>query len=275
MNGLVPHNAVVADIRALTSSVQSLTLKTKLPFSYMPGQFIMVTRYGHGELAAAITSVPRSWSAVRKKEKENKNIHTTESFEISAEGPFFNCPIGTVLGIRGPFGSAINPNNLTGKNLLFFASGPDSAALFPLIRCAAERCSDFSQVTIYTESEFSGEYLFKKDIPAWDSCPNIKTVRIAHRTDPADTAERIYSSMNALRINPERTVCFTAMPKEKTLPVIHIISGKFIKPENIYVHVRKQMHCAAGICGQCKTGSIHTCTDGPITQLSLLPEMRK
>src|SRR5208283_3786852 len=127
-------------------------------FDYEPGQFIMISVFGAGEIPISLTSAPTNRITfdicVRAVGKVTNAIHKLEA--------------GDLVGIRGPYGKGFPIRLLEGNDLLIVAGGLGIAPLRSIINYVLENRRDFGKVHILLGCKSPGDILFFDEIEQWN-----------------------------------------------------------------------------------------------------------
>ena len=102
--------------------------------AFRVGQFNMLTAFGVGEAAISVSSAPGTPGRV---EHTVRDVGTVTHALCSA-------PLGSVIGVRGPFGTDWGIEDLAGQDVVIIAGG---IGLAPLARCRVRppRCHDCTE----------------------------------------------------------------------------------------------------------------------------------
>ena len=220
-----------------------------------PGQFNMLYLFGVGE-------VPISVSAITD---DGGIVHTIRAVG-SVTRAMQDLEAGTVVGLRGPFGTAWPLEQARGRDLVLVAGGIGLAPLRPVIHAALERRSEFGRVVVCYGARSPGDMIFRDELDAWAERDDVD-LRItvdrgtaAWRGDVGVVTQLVdrggFDRRNTLAMTcgPEVMMRFTASSLER----------RGLKPEDIYVSMERNMRCAVGFCGHCQIGSHFVCRDGPV-----------
>ncbi len=116
---------------------------------YEPGQFVMLSLFGVGEIPISVASSPTQRASfeicVRAVGKVTRALHRLEA--------------GDELGVRGPYGHGFPIRILEGNDLLVIAGGLGIAPLRSLIRYVLDKSHDIVAPTL--GSKLSGNLMTK------------------------------------------------------------------------------------------------------------------
>lgn len=220
-----------------------------------PGQFNMLYLPGVGE-------VPISVSAVTN---DGGIVHTTRAVG-SVTRAMQGLEPGTVVGLRGPFGSAWPVAEAAGGDLVLVAGGIGLAPLRPVIHAVLERRADFGRVVICYGARAPGDRIFRDELDAWakhddlDLRVTVDRGTAAWRGDVGVVTQLVERggfdrrNTRAMVCGPEVMMRFSAASLER----------RGLKAEDIFVSMERNMRCALGFCGHCQIGAHFVCRDGPV-----------
>ena len=148
-------------------SVEDLTpleklFKIEIPeeveFHHQPGQFVQVSVWGFGEAPISISSSPT------RKGYFELGVRNAGSLTNA----FHQLNPGDKIGIRGPFGSCFDIQQLRDKDLLLIAGGCGLAPLRSLIQYCEDRREEFREIRILYGAKTPEDMLYKSELAAWE-----------------------------------------------------------------------------------------------------------
>ncbi len=145
-----------------------------------PGQFVMVSVFGVGEMPIVVTSSPgRSRDCfeicVRRVGDVTNALHRLQP--------------GERMGIRGPFGRGFPLEKMRGKDLLCVGGGTGIFPLRALINQVLDAPRFFGRVIILYGAKRPQELLFQDEFDAWAAHDNVECRTTVDRGD--ETWERL------------------------------------------------------------------------------------
>ncbi|WP_340681410.1 FAD/NAD(P)-binding protein [Amycolatopsis coloradensis] len=237
-----------------TSDSVTLTLAPagdRLP-EFRPGQFAMLYAHGIGEIPISVSAIPGDGTLV----------HT-----IRAVGPvsraLHDAEPGTVLGVRGPFGTAWRLDDDEG--LLLVAGGIGLAPLRPVLRQALA-CRSSRRVILIAGARTPADLLYREELRRLSDMDGPEVVltvdrgevgwngRVGFVTEPLATHPIDPAHTTALLCGPEPMMRFCA----------RALLGRGVPAERIEVSLERNMQCGNGLCGHCQLGPLLVCRDGPV-----------
>lgn len=266
---LIPHVAVVTDIRQDTPDVKTFRVVTpdgKKPFIHMPGQCAMVSIPGVGECMFSITSSPTNEEymefSIKKCGCVTEVIHAIEE--------------GQQITVRGPYGKNFPvETDFKGKDLLFIAGGIGLAPLRSVINYVRHYRKNYGKVVIVYGARSMDDLVFAKEIQEeWTNEENFEVYLTTDRPQegwnghvgfvPAYVKELgLDSSMTAVLCGPPIMIKFTLAGLEEL---------GFTR-DRVYTTLELRMKCGIGKCGRCNVGDKFVCKDGPVFRMDELDEL--
>ncbi|MGD1075518.1 MAG: FAD/NAD(P)-binding protein, partial [Thermodesulfovibrionales bacterium] len=162
-----------------------------------PGQFIMLSLFGVGEIPVSISSSPATRGSfdicVRVVGKVTNALHKLEA--------------GDEVGVRGPYGRGFPIRILEGNDLLIVAGGLGIAPLRSLIKHVLFNRRDYGKVHILLGCKTPEDMLFVDELEQWNSRMDVYyecTVDSA-APDWAGHVGRITTLIPGVHLEPERT----------------------------------------------------------------------
>jgi dihydroorotate dehydrogenase electron transfer subunit len=213
------------------------TLRFEYEAAARPGQFVMVWLPGEDELPMSLSYVGAT-----------KGV-TIKSMGASSDR-LRRVPVGTPLGIRGPYGNAFD---LSPRRILVVGGGSGSAVLAPAAAAAIARGSD---VVVAIGATTAEELLFA------DRFRNDgAVVHLATDDGTLGAPGYVTQVVEGLLRHQEFDDVWTCGPEVMMRKVIDAAA-----PRGIPVHcsVERWMKCAVGLCDACALGPWHVCVDGPV-----------
>ncbi len=243
-----------------TVTLELLPLAGPMPDSapdpFKPGQFNMVYAFGVGEVPVSLSGDPADGGRV---------VHTVRAVGAVSRAIAAAAP-GSVLGVRGPFGSAWPMAEAEGRDLLLVAGGLGLAPLRPAIRQALARAERYGRIAILYGSRGPAEILYSEELAAWGRRPG---ATVALTVDHADAAWEghvgvVPDLIPGISFDPGNSVAMLCGPEVMLRFTARALLGAGVPAGRIYVSMERNMKCAVGLCGHCQFGGDFICRDGPV-----------
>ena len=171
-----------------------------------PGQFMMLYAFGVGEVAISLSGLPERGDGVL--------VHTIRDVG-AVSGALHRAGPGTVIGVRGPFGTGWELESAAGHDVVIVAGGVGLAPLRPVILAALAQRSRYRRVVVISGARSPADFLFGREQQEWAGLEAIEL----HRT--IDVAASGWGSevgfvtepLARLRLDPARTHAFICGPE--------------------------------------------------------------
>ncbi|MEO0078845.1 MAG: FAD/NAD(P)-binding protein, partial [candidate division WOR-3 bacterium] len=273
-----PYEPFAVRIEKVTAENDARDLKTfdlsfvdagaRKSFSFTPGQFAFLSIFGVGEAPFGIASAPSE--ELVKYTVKRVGTFTTALHELEP---------GAVIGMRGPWGNSYPFDLMQGKDVVIVSGGFSFTTLRSTIVYLLDhaRRSQFGKITAVYGARSSGELLYKDEIKAWESNPDLDLHICVDRLNGAAWPKTEGLVPNVLKqvapsaANAVALVCGPPVMIRFTHPVLEQLG---FRPEHVFLSLENRMKCGIGKCGHCNIGPKYVCKDGPVfsyAQLKTLP----
>ncbi len=252
------EKAEIVDIKKLTDNEKlfRIVLKNKGSLDHEPGQFVMVSLYGIGEIPISVCSSPMISHyfelCVRAVGKVTRSMHKLKK--------------GDEIGIRGPYGKGFPVRILEGNDLLIIAGGLGLAPLRSLITYVLDNRRDFGKVHLLFGCKEPKDMLFSDELEQWNKRMDMHYSCTVDRASPdwAGNVGVITTLIPGVDIEPSRTFAAVVGPPVMYNFVIKELIVKGIPERNILLSFERNMKCGNGKCGRCQIQNLYCCQDGPV-----------
>jgi len=221
-----------------------------------PGQFVMVSLLGIGEVPISVCSSPTKRDSfelcVRAVGKVTRSLHKLKA--------------GDEIGIRGPYGKGFPIRILEGNDLLLIAGGLGLAPLRSLITYVLDNRRDFGKVHLLFGCKEPKEMLFSDELEKWNERTDLHYACTVDRAAPewAGNVGVITTLIPGVDIEPARTFAAVVGPPVMYNFVIKELISKGIPALQILLSFERNMKCGNGKCGRCQIQNLYCCQDGPV-----------
>jgi len=229
---------------------------TEGSLDHEPGQFVMVSLMGVGEVPISVCSSPARRDSfdicVRAVGKVTKCMHTLE--------------VGDEVGIRGPYGKGFPIRILEGNDLLIIAGGLGLVPLRSLIHYVLDSRRDFGMVQILFGCKEPKDILFSDELEQWSERIDLNYACTVDRADPdwKGNVGLITTLIPGIDIEPSRTFAAAVGPPVMYKFVIKELLARGLPERQILLSFERHMKCGIGKCGRCQIQDIYCCQDGPV-----------
>lgn len=225
-------------------------------FSFAPGQFNMLYVFGVGEVPISISGDPSKPETV---------MHTVRSVG-PVTGAICKLKPGSVLGVRGPFGSHWPLEEAVGSDVVIVAGGIGLAPLRPVLYYLLSNREKYGRVVLVYGARTPQEMLYRLELEKWRGRFDLD-VEATVDTAPAGWRGNVgvvTTLIPAARFDPLHTVAMVCGPEVMMRFTLRELGVRGVETENIYISMERNMKCAVGLCGHCQFGPAFVCKDGPV-----------
>jgi len=221
-----------------------------------PGQFNMLYLPGIGEAAISISGLQSTSGVI---------VHTIRSVG-SVTGAIGSLPLGTTLGMRGPFGSVWPLDRCVGRDVVLMGGGIGLAPLRPVVQEIMRRRDAFGSVHLLIGARTPQDLLYQNEYSTWQAAG----IDVETTVDRAGTnwsgqigvATLLLERLQLTR--PQQTALLTCGPEVMMLYAIRTALARGLSSHHIWLSLERSMNCAVGTCGHCQFGPHFICKDGPV-----------
>lgn len=223
--------------------------------AFLPGQFNMLYAYGIGEVPVSISSDPASGPL----------LHTIRAVG-SVTRPMAVLPVGEVIGLRGPYGSAWPLAVAQGGDLVIVAGGLGLAPLRPAILGALARRAQFGRLCLLYGTRSPADVLFADQLAAWRARGDLELRVTVDRAPPSWAGEVGVVTRLIARagFDPAHTTALICGPEMMMRFAGEALLQRGVPAPHIHLSLERNMKCAVGYCGHCQLGPHFVCRDGPV-----------
>lgn len=242
-----------------------ITLLNGDRLEHEPGQFIMISLLGIGEIPISICSSPMKRESfdicVRAVGKVTNSLHKLKA--------------GSEIGIRGPYGKGFPVRIFEGNDLLIIAGGLGIAPLRSLITYVLDNRRDFGKVHILFGCKEPKDLLFRDELEQWGQRTDLHYLCTVDKADPdwVGNVGVITTLIPGVDIEPARTFAAVVGPPVMYNFVIKELLAKQIPENQIYLSFERHMKCGNGKCGRCQIQNLYCCQDGPVFNYEKIKNM--
>jgi len=251
----IPRKAKIAERRSLTENIVGLRLKFTAgrPFSFHPGQFVMLSVLGFGEIPIGITTSPA--------EKGFFEVAVSSIGMVSQK--ICSLSVGDEVGVNGPFGNGFPLSKIKGKDVVLLAGGFGLAPLRSLIHLVQKDKKMFKSLKILSGARNPKFLLYRDEYKDWE-----KFAEVYLTVDEGDsTWKGCVGNITKLfdRINVDAgSVIIVCGPPPMFKPIINRYAGKRVAESDLLLLLERRMKCGIGKCQHCTCGKLYVCLDGPV-----------
>ncbi|OBH89894.1 FAD/NAD(P)-binding protein [Mycobacterium scrofulaceum] len=222
-----------------------------------PGEFMMLYAFGVGEAAISISGDPTV--------TDGSITHTIRAVGAVSRALHDAHP-GTIIGVRGPFGTTWGLAEAIGRDLVMVAGGVGLCPLRPAILGALADRSRYGKLTLVVGARSQADFVFAAQLEKWAQDPQIELHLIVDAKTPGWDGEvgLVTEPLGRLAVEPDRTTAFLCGPEPMLRFGAEALLAKGVAAKDIRVSLERNMQCGAGLCGHCQLGPLLLCRDGPV-----------
>jgi len=259
-DAMLPNWAEIVKIEQEAPGVNTywLTLtdpEVRKDYSFLPGQFNLLTIPGYGEAAISISSDPKDTEAIGHTIRLTGNV--TKAID--------RIGVGGKIGLRGPFGSAWPLEQLKGRDIYIAAGGIGLPPLRPALYQIMENRGDFGKVVVIYGARTPEDLQFKDEYDSWEEKGIEMMVCVDSCGDDWTGLVGVVPMLfYSLRIDRKKGALLTCGPEIMIHFAAYEAIARRIPRDRIFVSLEKNMKCGFGSCGHCQLGPYFVCKDGPV-----------
>jgi NAD(P)H-flavin reductase len=236
----------------LSEDMVMLRVKRPADFNFLPGQFVLVSVFGFGEVPIGVASSP----------SEKKYLELCIRSAGTVTKKICSLDAGDEVGLNGPFGNGFPMTKIKGRDIVVVAGGMGIFPLRSLILLLGENKNQFKSLTVITGARTPAKLCFSSEYPVWG-----KFAKVFATVDSGDKAWRgevgqitsLYKKAGVTK----GSVMIVCGPTAMCPSIIENFAGKNVKEEDLYFDLERRMECGIGKCQHCTCGKDYTCLDGP------------
>jgi anaerobic sulfite reductase subunit B len=219
-----------------------------------PGQFMMVTVFGVGEVPISVSGPPFLPGPV---------VLTVRAVGAVSRAICGSEP-GAILGLRGPFGNAWPVDAAAGGDVVVVAGGIGLAPLRPVVLRALERRGDYDAVSVLYGARTPGDLLYTGQLAEWTGVADVATTVDTAGAEWRGSVGVVTKLLGGARFRPEATTAFVCGPEIMMRFAAQALLEAGVPAARIQVSMERHMDCGVGLCGHCQLGPTLICRDGPV-----------
>lgn len=222
-----------------------------------PGEFMMLYAFGVGEAAISISGDPTV--------TDGSITHTIRAVGAVSRA-LHDAQPGSVVGVRGPFGTRWGLDDAVGRDLVMVAGGVGLCPLRPAVLGALAQRSRYGNVTLIAGARSRSDFVYAAQLEKWAADPQIElrvTVDVPVQGWRGEVG-LVTEPLRRLALSPERTTAFLCGPEPMLRFAAEALIAKGVAARDVRVSLERNMQCGIGWCGHCQLGPLLVCRDGPV-----------
>ncbi len=255
---MVPRPYLVTGTRRDTHDTHTLDLESVdgEPLAFEAGQFTMLQAFGVGEVPISISGDPARPGTLRHTVRDVGSV----SRALTAAAP------GTMLGVRGPFGTGWEVRDGSGGDVVFVAGGIGLAPLRPAI---LEVCADrgaYDRVAVLYGARTPEDILFADDLRSWSDDHRLDVDVIVDSGQHAwrGSVGLVTQLIERAEFDGARALALVCGPEVMMRHSAAALGDRGVPPARVRLSMERNMKCGVGLCGHCQLRELFLCVDGPV-----------
>ncbi len=220
-----------------------------------PGQFSMLWAFGVGEVPISFSGLPGDGLLLHTV----RAVGTVTSALASSE-------VGTVIGVRGPFGNGWGVSDAEGGDVVIVAGGLGLAPLRPAVEAVLAARDRYGRAVLLIGARSPEDLLFHDDLARWRSRLDFD-VQVTVDSSGADwhgDVGVVTNLIGRVPVEAAKTLALVCGPEVMMRFTTRSLVDRGLDAERIRVSLERNMQCAVGHCGHCQLGPELVCLDGPV-----------
>ncbi|MEM1694826.1 MAG: FAD/NAD(P)-binding protein [Nitrososphaerota archaeon] len=258
------RRAIVVNEIEEAPNVKTLAMKFSGDYNASPGQFNMIYVYGLGEVPISLANLPKSIGRSTVVE------HTIRNVGAITKAVVYRISIGSIVGIRGPYGRGWPLNEVEGRDILIIGGGIGMAPLRPTIKYIEKSRERFGRINILFGARTPQDMLYKYELDSFKSIPNTKLML---SVDTYSNGWQYYVGfvtdlINYVDTDVDNAVAFLCGPEPMMRIGVKKLLDKGFRKDCLFLSLERRMRCGVGVCGTCQFGQYFICRNGPVFRYS-------
>lgn len=221
-----------------------------------PGRFLMLWAPGVGEVPISIAGLPG----------DDRLVHSVRAVGAATTALCAAEP-GTVIGVRGPFGTAWPMAQAVGGDVVIVAGGIGLAPVRPVVQAILADRAAYRRVSLIVGARTAHDLLYRPALDAWwrEEIIDVRTTvdtPCSHWT--TGSVGVVTSELRRVPIDGPATVAMVCGPEVMMRIVGAALVDRGVPADRIAVSAERNMQCGVGRCGHCQLGPLFICRDGPV-----------
>lgn len=236
------------------------TLELSVPgggaVEFLPGQFNMLYVFGVGESAISISGDPAD---------KGRLTHTVRAVG-AVSSALTKMAAGSVVGVRGPFGSSWPVREAEGNDVVLVTGGLGLAPLRPAIYHLLANRERYGRVVVIYGARSPKDILYAEELGRWRQRLDVDIhVTVDHASGDWRGAVGVAPSLiPRASFDPSQTTAFVCGPEVMMRYTANALLDAGVAAERTWLSIERNMKCAVGLCGHCQFGPHFACKDGPV-----------
>jgi len=247
------YNCKILKVEKETADSKTFTLALPYKgFSFVSGQYVMVSLPGFGEAAISISS-----------DMSDKKIFQLTVREVGVlTSELHKKKKNDIIAVRGPYGRPFPVDKAKGKNVLIVVGGCGIPPIRPVILDATRNPKKYKKVFVFYGSKTEDTLFFKREYSQWNKSCEL-TIALENPKTKKYNKGMVTALFDIKKI-PNDAIAYICGPPIMYKFVIEKMIKQGFDPNNIFMSLERHMDCGQGVCQHCAVGGCYVCKDGPV-----------
>ena len=254
---MVPRLFLLADRRQDTADTFTMMLEPtdNVVLKFIPGQFTMVSAFGVGEVPISVSSA----AAV-----DGPLQHTIRDVGAVTHA-LSSTPVGSLVGIRGPYGTSWDVADGEGGDVVLVAGGIGLAPLRPAMLEVLHHRSRFGRVVLLYGTRSPEDILYAEELKEWQNLGVEVLITVDYGTPAWNGRVGLVTTLiSRAGFAPRSSLALVCGPEVMMRFTATALLARGVRADLIRVSMERNMRCGIGLCGHCQYRELFTCLDGPV-----------
>jgi NAD(P)H-flavin reductase len=230
-----------------------------------PGQFLMLWAAGLGEVPISIAGLPG----------DDRVRHTVRAVGATTSGLCAVEP-GSVIGVRGPYGTAWPIAAARGGDVVIVAGGIGLAPVRPVVEAILAHRAAYGRVSLIVGARTAHDLLYREALDTWwrEEIIDVRTTvdtPCSHWT--TGSVGVVTTELRPVAIDGPATTAMVCGPEVMMRIVGAALVDRGVPADRVAASLERNMQCGIGRCGHCQLGPLFICRDGPVLPWSSVHEL--
>jgi NAD(P)H-flavin reductase len=192
-----------------------------------PGQYMMLTAYGVGEVPVAVSGPTAGDPATLRHTLRGRGAVTRALWALSPGG---------AIGVRGPFGPGW-PEPEPGMDLLVVASGLGLAALRPVVYRAFADRDRYRDIVVVAAARKPADLLYLEELAVWSASGMAQVEIVANRPEDSwpGPVGPLTGPLAEIALDPAATVAYVCCSRPMTWLCARELTGRGVPAGRVWV----------------------------------------
>jgi NAD(P)H-flavin reductase len=254
---MVPRIFRLADRRQDTADTFTMMLEPtdNVVLEFIPGQFTMLSAFGVGEVPISVSSAANVDGPLQ---------HTIRDVGAVTHA-LSSTPVGSLVGIRGPYGTGWDVADGEGGDVVLVAGGIGLAPLRPAVLEVLRHRQRYGRVVLLYGTRSPEAVLYADELRRWDNLGVEVLVTVDYGTPEwMGRVGLVTTLIKRAGFDPRAALALVCGPEVMMRYAAAALIERGVRPEKVRVSLERNMRCGVGLCGHCQYRELFVCQDGPV-----------